>query len=216
MKDESTLPQRKLRLLGNILLVLACLGILLALLIATVGIFEPAPTTLFDDPESAGLMEELDPESRKMIDELFLPEGVTLETTVRELVEKDRTFYEKNHSTFITLSFLSAAFVLLSAVIFLRLALAWRKAVPFGRAAILGLRFLGLLLVIQFVVGSVVAILIPDPWHRDLFLLSELSHSPVDFFIGGGPILSSGILFLILSWVLDYGRQIKEEQALTI
>lgn len=34
--------------------------------------------------------------------------------------------------------------------------------------------------------------------------------------LAGGPVLSSGILFLILSWIVDYGRRIREEQALTI
>lgn len=216
MKDQSSLPQRKLRLLGNILLVVAGLGLLAGLILASLAIFETSPQTLWEDPEVAEMIDELDPKARKMIDELFLPEGVTLETNVRELLQHDRTFFKNNHGSYRALSLLSAAFVLLSAAIFLRLALAWKRAVPFGRPAIIGLRCLGLLLVVQFLVGSTVSIFVTMPWHRDLFLMGELYHIPVDMLIGGGPILSSGILFLILSWVLDYGRKIKEEQALTI
>lgn len=209
MNDETNLSERKLRVLGNILLIVACIGLIAGLAMVPISF-----TSQFSD--LTGLE---DPEVREAIDEvseLFLPEGLTLESSVRDLIKHDREFLANNHSMYRNLSLLSAAFILLSAFIFLRLALDWRKAIPFGRPAIIGLRCLGLLLVVQFVVSSIVLVLVPEPWHRELFLMSELHYSPVDFFIGGGPILSSGILFLILSWVLDYGRKIKDEQAFTI
>ena len=205
MKNETALPQRKLRLLGNLLLLVACLGLLAGLILV------PLTISLSSPPEPAG-----NAEVEEMIDELLLPEGVTLETTVRELLESDRAFFEENRGRYRALSFLATAFILISAAVFLRLALAWRQAVPFGRPTIIGLRCLGLLLILQFIVGWTVDNFVPRPEHSELFSFSELYQIPVDLLAGSGPILSSGILFLILSWVLDYGRKIKEEQALTI
>ena len=114
------------------------------------------------------------------------------------------------------LSALSTVFMILFAIIFLRLALAWRRAEPFGRASIIGLRCLGALLVVQFIVGWSVHVFIPRAGHRALFLDTDIYEEPITFLAAGGPGLSSGILFLILSWVLDYGRRINEEQSLTI
>lgn len=204
MKDDLAVPQNKLRLLGNILLVVASLGLLVALMMV--------PVTLSLTPAS---IPQNDPEIQEAFDELLLPEGIGLETTVRELMEHDRAFFDANHGRFLTLTFLCAAFTLAFAAICLRLALSWRKAEPFGRPIVLGLRTLGVLLVVQFLVGWII-VFVPDSWHTDLFFWSDTYQSSVDWLVGGGPTLSSGILFLILSWVLDYGRRIKEEQNLTI
>ncbi len=204
MPNDAALPRRRLRLLGTILLIVACLGLLVGLGIVPVTLSLSAP------PESPA-----DPEIQEMLDEVLLPEGVSLDTTVRELLAYDRAFFEENRGRFRALSFLSAIFVLAFAGVCLWLALSWRHAVAFGRSTIVGLRVLGLLLVLQFVVGWLVG-LAPESWHADLFFWSDLYQSSVDWLVTGGPTLSSGLLFLILSWVLDYGRKIKEEQALTI
>ena len=190
--------------LGNILLVVACLGLVAGLAIV------PVTLSLSPDP-----WPEVDPEFQEAVDAVLLPDGIRMDTTVRELLEYDRTFFETNHGQFLALNLVSAAFIIASGVAFLGLALSWRKAVAFGRATILGLRALGTLLVLQFFVGSV-AVFVPEAWHIDLFVWSEAYQSAADWLLTGGPTLSSGILFLILSWVLDYGRMIKEEQALTI
>ena len=62
-----------------------------------------------------------------------------------------------------------------------------------------------MLLILQFVVGFAVG-LVANSWHADLFFWSHLYQSSINWLITGGPTLSSGILFLILSWVFDYGR----------
>lgn len=214
MTDTITLPQERLRLLGTILLIVACCGILLGIITAAT-----VPMLHSFDGSWEAEMDQVDPEIadsvKEVVTEVLLPEGITMETTVRELMEYDRTFFDENRIWFQVASFLSTAFIVVFAVICLRLALSWRKGLPFGRPTILGLRFLGLLLVLQYFVGWI-AIVAPEAWHTEIFFWSDLYQSTVEWLISGGPILSSGILFLILSWVVDYGRKIKEEQALTI
>ena len=208
MNTDNALPTRKLCLLGNLLLVVAILGLIAGLVIFPVNV---SLTTPVDGPE----------EVAQMMDEIILevdPDlgGISAETTVLELLERERAFLEENQGLYRGLSALSTVFMILFAIIFLRLALAWRRAEPFGRVSIIGLRCLGALLVIQFLVGLIVDAFTPYAAHRALFLETDLYEEPIMFLTGGGPVLSSGILFLILSWVLDYGRRIKEEQSLTI
>jgi hypothetical protein len=208
MNNDNALPRKKMRLLGNILLVLASLGLIAGLVIFPLNFSLSSPVKA---PE----------EVLRMMDEIILEvdpdlEGISADMTVLELLERERVFLEKNRGLYRGLSALSAVFMILFAIIFLRLALAWRRADPFGRVTIIGLRCLGALLVVQFLVGSIVDAFIPYAAHRALFLETDLFEEPIMFLTGGGPALSSGILFLILSWVLDYGRRIKEEQSLTI
>lgn len=208
MKNDNELPKKKLRLLGNILLVLASLALIAGLVLFPLSISVSTPV---EAPE----------EVERMMDEIVLDgdpafEGISADTTVLELLERDRVFFEENQGLYRGLSALSAVFTILFAIIFLRLALAWRGAEPFGRVSIIGLRRLGALLVVQFLVGWAVDGFIPRAGHRELFLATDLYEEPIRLLAGGGPGLSSGILFLILSWVLDYGRRINEEQSLTI
>lgn len=208
MNNDNTLPEKKLRLLGNILLILAGLALIAGLAFLPLSFSASTPT---EGPE----------EVERMMDEIVLEadpafEGISANTTVLELLERDRAFFRENQGLYRGLSALSAVFMVLFAIIFLRLALAWRSAEPFGRVSIIGLRCLGALLVVQFLVGWVVDSFIPRAGHRALFLETDLYEVPIMFLAGGGPGLSSGILFLILSWVLEYGRRIREEQALTI
>ncbi len=208
MNHDNALPKKKLRLLGNILLVLAGLGLIFTLVSLQLSYSISTP-------------EEYPDEFSRMVDEAILKvdpdfQGISGDTTVFELLERDRVFFQENRVLYRGLSALSAVFMILFAIIFLRLALAWRRAEPFGRGSIIGLRCLGALLVVQFIVGSLVHIFIPRAGHRALFLDTDIYEEPILFLAGGGPGLSSGVLFLILSWVLDYGRRINEEQSLTI
>jgi len=208
MNHDNALPAKKLRLLGNILLVIASLGLITGLVILPMNLSHTVPV---EAPE----------EAFRMMDEIILeadPElkGINADTTVLQLLEQDRAFLKEHQGLYRGLSALSAVFIVLFALIFLRLALAWRRAELFGRASIIGLRCLGALLVVQFLVGTVVNGLMPRAAHRHLFLDTDLFEQPISLLAGGGPILSSGILFLILSWVLDYSRRISEEQSLTI
>ncbi len=208
MNNDNALPRKKLRLLGNILLVLASLGLIAGLVTFPSNFSLSAPV---EAPE----------EVKRMMDEIILEvdpdlEGISADMTVLELLERERVFLDENRGLYRWLSVLSAVFMILFAIIFLRLALAWRRAEPFGRVTIIGLRCLGALLVVQFLMGWIVDVFTPYAAHRALFLETDLYEEPIMFLTGGGPVLSSGILFLILSWVLDYGRRIKEEQSLTI
>lgn len=221
MKEEPTFPQKKLRLLGNFLLVVSCLGLLAGLAVVPISLSIESLSEDSLDPETEELIKS-DPEladsikeAEQIYYEMLLPEGVSMDTTVRELLEYDQTFFDENRGWYYAHTFVSAFFILGFAVVCLLLALSWRRAEAFGRRTILGLRFLGLFLVLQFVVGEVVGFFF-ESWHTELFFWSDLYEISAVWLVYGGPTLSSGILFLILSWVLDYGRRIKEEQALTI
>lgn len=203
MNDQTAIPQQKLRLLGNILLVVACLGLVSWVLILphTISLTSPLPSQYS--------------ESDQKLEESQLPAGITPETTVSELMERDRAFFNENRQTIRVISILATGFLILISVVILRLALAWRRADAFGRVTIIGLRCLGVLLIVQFIAGWIVNSFIARPAHGEIFTHSVVSEMPVMFLVVG-PNLSTGILFLILSWVLEYGRGIKEEQALTI
>ena len=75
---------KKLRLLGDILLVIACLGLIswVWIMSLTIDLASPLPSEYT----------ELD----QKVEESLLPAGITAETTVRELMELDRTFFNEN------------------------------------------------------------------------------------------------------------------------
>lgn len=147
---------------------------------------------------------------------LWLPEGITADTTVRELLNKDHAFFEEHTGAFRLLSFMAAAFYAVVCIIFLRMALSWRRADPFGRTTILGLRALGCIFLVQWVAARFADTLIPHAEHGELFFYTMIYQESVQSLVGGGANLSCGILFLALSWVLELGQRMKEEQALTI
>lgn len=210
MNTDTTFPRKRIRFLGSVLLVLSGLALIAGLIGIPVSFFySHALTSEYPDAESMAAEVQL----------MFLPEEITAETTVRELLEKDRACFVENRGRYQALSLVSDVFFVLYALVFLRLALAWRRAEPFGRAAIIGLRSLGILLIAQFFAGMIVEVLAPQSevgLLYDLVCLTSYYDLSIDSLAGGGPVFSSGILFLLLSWVLDYGRQIREEQSLTI
>ncbi len=203
MNEQTAIPQQKLRLLGNILLVVACLGLIgwVWIIPLTFHLASPLPAEFSETDQKN--------------EESLLPAGITPETTVRELMEQDRTFFTENRQTILVLSILATGLWIVISVVILRLALAWRRADAFGRITVIGLRCLGVLLIVQFIAGWIVDSFIVRPAHDEIFTHSVISELPVMLLVVG-PNLSTGILFLILSWVLEYGRGIKEEQALTI
>lgn len=203
MNDQTAIPQKKLRLLGNILLAIACLGLIswVWIMFLTIDLTSPLPSEYT----------ELD----QKVEESLLPAGITPETTVRDLKQLDRTFFNENSQTIRVLSILATGLWILISVVILRLAFAWRRADAFGRATIVGMRHLGVLLIVQFIAGWIVDSSLGRAPFGEIFIHSGVSELPVMLLVVG-PNLSTGILFLILSWVLEYGRRIKEEQALTI
>ncbi len=208
MDNDNALPRKKIRFLGNLLLVLSGLGLIAGLISIPLHFSHASPSAV---PDAGSMIGE--------ITELFLPGEVTADTTVGELLEKDRAFFLENRGSYQVLSLLSAVFVVLFALVFLRLAWAWRRAEPFGRGTVIGLRWLGILLLAQFLTGWIAEALAPPSELAVLFELVSLTgvyHHSISLLAGGGPVLSSGILLLILSWIVDYGRQLREEQALTI
>lgn len=146
----------------------------------------------------------------------FLPEGVRADTTVAELVEKDLAFFREHTGTFRLLSFLAAAFYAAVAVIILRMALSWRKGDPFGRKTILSLRWLAILFIAQFLAGYAATPFLPYSDYSDLLFHATIYDVPIEILFGGGANLSCGLVLLTLSWVLEHGKKMKDEQALTI
>lgn len=203
MNDETTIPQKKLRLLGNILLVVACICIIGGLLTIPVSIF--LTSSYF--PELMDSFQEVGASP--------LPADISPETTVRELMERDRVFLDGNRQTFQKYAILGTGILILNSVLILRLALAWRRADAFGRITIIGLRCLGALMIVQFLGGLIAGSTFVQPTHEQVFNYGLVYDWPVTLLLAG-PNLSAGIIFLILSWVLEYGSKIKEEQALTI
>lgn len=147
----------------------------------------------------------------------FLPGGMTEETTIRELMLKDRAFFEAHQGTYRLLVIVTTAFFSILSFVILRMALSWRQGDPFGPGTIRGLRWLGVLFLVQFLASWVVGLFVPydSGFIIDLtFFSSILEDLATNFGIGAS--LSCGIVFLTLSWVVEYGQKMKEEQALTI
>lgn len=211
MNPAALTPRKPIRTMGTILAVISVLALFFWVAVTLVLLISPSAILSTEEVAlPAEVMEEI-PDSAS----LFFPEGVTAETTVGELMEKDRAFFE-SHSGFYRWTLLGwAAFFAAVAVVILRMAVGWRREDPFGRGTILGLRWLGLLFLAQFIVGLVLVFLIPSSGYGELVtfsvMLDELAFSSAT-----GVPLSCGIVFLTLSWVVEYGQKMKEEHALTI
>ena len=147
---------------------------------------------------------------------VFLPGGITSESTVLELLDQDRIAFESNRGSFRLLSFFAVVYYGLMAGILLWMARAWMRGEPFGRPTILGLRYLGILFLIQYAAGFVVGFFMGKDILGVMLPYSTLYDVPLQLLASGGTGLSSGVLFLIMSWVLEHGRHLKEEQSLTI
>jgi len=147
---------------------------------------------------------------------IYLPENVDAETTVLELVEKDIAFFEDHKNSFRFLSFLAAALYAIIALIILQMALAWKQGDPFGKRTILGLRWLAILYIGQFVASFAIGPVLPHAEYDDLLFHASIYQLPIDMLFGTGANLSCGLVLLTLSWVLEHGRKMKDEQALTI
>ena len=140
---------------------------------------------------------------------------MTADTTVSELMNKDRAFFESHAGIYRWLLFGWVLFFAVVAVVILRMALFWRREDPFGRGTTGSLRALGILFVAQFVIGLVLPFLIPSSGYGEVVSYSAM-FDELALSSGTGATLSCGIVFLTLSWVLEQGRKMKEEQALTI
>jgi hypothetical protein len=161
-------------------------------------------------PEEVSLKDTVDP---AFPDLSLLPGGLTVDTPVRELILKDRAFFEAHYDRYRLMVILTAAFFAIMSLVVLRMALAWRREDPFGPGTIRGLRWLGFLLLVQFLATFVVVMIAPNTGFTELSFYSGMFD---DITTGDGASLTCAIVFLTLSWVLEYGRKMKEEQALTI
>ncbi len=141
--------------------------------------------------------------------------GMTADTTVRELILKDRAFFETHKAIYQLLVVITAIFFATVSFVILRMALSWRRGDPFGPGTIRGLRQLGVLFLAQFLAAFAVVLIIPESGFTELTSHSMLFEDLATGF-GSGASLSCGIVFLTLSWVIEYGRKMREEQALTI
>jgi hypothetical protein len=161
-------------------------------------------------PEEVALNETVDPD---FPDFSLLPAGLTADSPIRELILKDRAFFEAHAGRYRLLAILTAAFFSIVSLVVLRMALAWRRKDPFGPGTIHGLRWLGFLFLVQFIARFVAVAVVPDSGFSELSIHSAMFD---EFSSGDGASLTCAIMFLTLSWVLEYGRNMKEEQALTI
>ena len=146
----------------------------------------------------------------------LLPEGISPDTTVRELVAKDHAFFEAHLGSYRLVLILTGLFYATLAVIILRMALAWRKEHPFGPATVRGLRWLGVIFLVQFFGSFLATPFLPYAEYTDLLSYSVMYDLAVETLFTSGANLSCGIVFLTLSWVMEHGRNMKEEQSLTI
>lgn len=211
MNAATLTPHKPVRTMGTTLAVIPVLALLCWVsMILAILIFPSFFLSTEDEPLPADLATEI-PDAAS----LFFPEGVTAETTVRELMEKDSAFFESHSGTnrwiFIGVTIFFAAVSL----VILRMALSWRREDPFGRGTVLGLRWLGFLFLTQFVVSLFFTFLVPSSGYITLLQYSQRFDDLV-LASESGASLSCGIVFLTLSWVVEYGRKMKEEQALTI
>jgi hypothetical protein len=158
-------------------------------------------------PEEVALEETVDP------DFSLLPGGLTADRPIRELILKDRAFFEAHAGHYRLMVILTAAFFSIVSLVVLRMALSWRREDPFGPGTIRGLRWLGLLFLVQFLADIFAVVIVPDSGFSELSIHSAMFD---DLSSGDGASLTCAIVFLTLSWVLEYGRNMKEEQALTI
>lgn len=143
----------------------------------------------------------------------LLPGGLTADSPIRELILKDRAFFEAHADRYRLMVTLTAAFFVIVSLVVLRMALAWRREDPFGPRTIHCLRGLGFLFLVQFLAGFVATVIVPHSGFSELNFHSAMFD---DLLSGDGASLTCAIVFLTLSWVLEYGRKMKEEQALTI
>lgn len=211
MNPDSFPQQKRVRAMGTALAVVSGLALLFWGLMTLVLLFSPSTlVSTAEEPIPGVVLEEL-PD----IESTFLPEGVRMDSTVRELMEKDREFFGAHTSAYRWTLFGWVVFFAVVAVVILRMALSWRSEDPFGPGTTNGLRWLGILFLTQFVVGLVLSFLVPSSGYSDLVIYSTMFED-LAADSGTGATLSCGIVFLTLSWVLEQARKLKEEQALTI
>lgn len=145
-----------------------------------------------------------------------LPEGITLDMTVGELLAADHSFLQSHMGLFGVHFSMALIFYIVLSVILLRIAIAWRRAEPFQKTTVLGLRWLGILLLGQWVSGIIYQWLAPNSLSM-LLTNSTLYDLALGLFSGTyGVNLEASIIFLTLSWVLEHGRMLKDEQDMTI
>lgn len=211
MNTATLAPQKPVRTMGTTLAAISVVALLFWVSMTLVILISPSIFLSTEDALWQVRLAEQIPDSAS----LFLPEAVTAETTVRELMEKDRAFFESHSGSYRWIVLGVGIFFTAVTLVILRMALSWRREDPFGRGTVLGLRWLGLLFLTQFVVGWFLVFLVPSSGYGDLIPYSvsfdDLVHSS-----GAGASLSCGLVFLTLSRVVEYGRKMKEEQALTI
>ena len=211
MNTESLPQQKRVRAMGTTLAVISGLALLMWGTMSLMILFSPS-TFLTTAPIS--LPEELAEEFPEL-EVILLPEGIKMETTVRELMEKDLAFFEAHSGTYRWLVFGWILFFAVVALVIFRMALSWRREDPFGPRTTGGLRWLGILFLAQFVCSFLMVYMVPTSGYGDV-VQNSASFDELAAFSGNGATLSCGIVFLTLSWVLEQGRKLKEEQALTI
>lgn len=198
MNTQTLLHQKKVRNMGTALAVITWLSIA----ICTVGILVLGVAIRLTGNLSPNRVE--------------LPKGITLDMTVGELLAADDRFMQTHQDLFSAHFILALIFYIILSVILLRIAVAWRRGEPFQRTAVLGFRWLGILMLGQGLFGWIYEILAPESLSG-LLTYSRLYDLALGLFSGSyGVGLESAIVFLTLSWVLEHGRMLKDEQDLTV
>lgn len=192
--------------MGSLLTVVAVLGLVLFALLAAGG----AATIFFADRIKPALPTLT----------ASLPAGITPETSVLELLELDRSSFQTNFIPIVIHGLLSIVFYGVVAALFLRIGLAWRRLDPFGCRMIGGLRWLGILFLMQTIFGFVYVNFLYNnqlaPFSA-ILTYNTLGQRALEGLTGTyGTTLSCGILFLTMSWVLEHGKKLKDELDLTV
>lgn len=155
-----------------------------------------------------------DPEQYDEVIDFFYEE--VTEGLNHEFISEDLKFYVQ-HRWFVTGHLIFATTMgCISIFLLLRLSSCWIKGDVFSPRPIGCFRWMGILFISQGAIGLVYGFIAPMS-PATLFSAStiyELSTMMVSMPPMGG--IEAGIVLLTLAWILDWGRQLREEQELTV
>lgn len=137
--------------------------------------------------------------------------------TVATLMEADKEFLTTEFPTLAIAVTISS--LIYCAIVFfvVRIGLAWRRKDVFAATTISSLHWIGVTYLISTVSGLGISIFGPLSLAHDVLIYSAM----FDLLLVGSTAsgidsLSTGLLFIALSWVLKHGKLLKEENELTV
>lgn len=236
MNETRILHQKKVKLMGTILIVLSILSVVFmsAVLMYLGNSYKQhgAETTVRDlidfelDPLDLGGPlfddEQIEKETQKLSKLFQKLDREEIEKIVRESYKEAEQMLEDNDlieelefanepiklKQIFTTMILSTALTFVIAWFLIMIGRSWRRLEPFSRSVVIGLRGLGITFLAQLVLDFIFA--------EGAGSVTEVANSYPDYGFTMAPLLSLGILLLSLSWVIEYGQKLNEAEQLTI